>query len=592
MRSGITSQPVGRGEVTLTGSSVWITRLRDGRFRFTQGDRSFTWAHEGYLSLKGGGEIPFADAQSIELIPWESGLGKGIDATYRDFASSADLSFKTRVWIERTSDQILCEWIPLSFPDNLLCEGVYWPAAMEPLSPRSADGLQAYSVLPYQSGQILPVNWQTSITAEHRFGTVQGSMAWFGQVDRDASYSLIVETPWDAAYRVTHQAGGPTQELALRWLPSLGGFHDRRVVRYGIDGSGSDYGRLCAHYHAYVKRTRTLVPPLTQIASPPSPRRLLDGPVLERTIKVHVAAGSDLYDHERPECNDRITPFEHLHLEGVHLLLRGWGEGGHDNRHPDVLPPSQAAGGWEGLRALREAVSSLGLCDDVRHAYLDAPSYRDEEMVPLHDAPVCTCRAGGAHRRLCPSFAEGYLRRTITAILEHDLRPDEVCLSGFTEDVVECTHPEHLMSRRASLEAYRRCFAYLHSEGMLPSLEGFSDSLLPAVALVHQSPIQSHTGIAVPLVELVYHDAVVASYEVNSEASMLYTLLYAGLPRFKEGVDEGAAQKILEIQGTLAGVPMISHAFLESWERQRTRFADGTSVWIDLARGTWEISQD
>jgi hypothetical protein len=107
------------------------------------------------------------------------------------------------------------------------------------------------------------------------------------------------------------------------------------------------------------------------------------------------------------------------------------------------------------------------------------------------------------------------------------------------------------------------------------------------------SPLKSKGGIAVPLFNLVYHDAIMTPYD----SADLNGLLNAGVPQMSSrNRDEAPLQRVRRMAALhkrLALVEMTRHEFLDKDRRtERTTFADGTTVTVDWDSQTANIEPD
>jgi hypothetical protein len=112
-------------------------------------------------------------------------------------------------------------------------------------------------------------------------------------------------------------------------------------------------------------------------------------------------------------------------------------------------------------------------------------------------------------------------------------------------------------------------------------------------------------GIPIPLFGLVYHDAVMTPYSPGGgEARMnrddrpnwLYGMLNGGFPRAGlqsiEGVRE-ILNKMTALHKRVALQAMTNHEFLDTNnKKERTTFADGTTVTVDWETKTVQVSPE
>ncbi len=109
-------------------------------------------------------------------------------------------------------------------------------------------------------------------------------------------------------------------------------------------------------------------------------------------------------------------------------------------------------------------------------------------------------------------------------------------------------------------------------------------------------------GIPVPLFNLVYHDALLLPWSLGkgewgipqNDLGYLHGLANAGMPYLSLPPDEEELEQVRTMCALHKRVglsEMTNHEFLdESFRKQRTTFADGTTVTIDLDKDTFEIA--
>ena len=83
----------------------------------------------------------FAGAATVTHGRIETGTGVGVRSVFAGFAG-ADYAFETYIWIERSSGDVLCEWVPLrECGAEPRIDRVLWPA------PLSFDHADAHDVV-------------------------------------------------------------------------------------------------------------------------------------------------------------------------------------------------------------------------------------------------------------------------------------------------------------------------------------------------------------------------------------------------------------------------------------------------------------
>jgi hypothetical protein len=290
---------------------------------------------------------------------------------------------------------------------------------------------------------------------------------------------------------------------------------------------------------------------------------------------------------------------------------------GYDRQHPDELPPAPDAGGYEGMKRLEDACKQLGytfsLHDQYRDYYIDAPSYDPQFAVHEEDSsnpstefpgsrfgqfkrgtiPFMDHWMGGTQAYLNNRFMLGHLVKTYTSLFNHGIHPDGIYLDVFgyvppDEDF----NPEHPTSRTDAINARINCFNWSGANLGFVGTEAGCDWTVPYADYI--TPLKSNRAVPIPLYELVYHDAIIVTYSPDD----LRGFLNAGLPTF--GTERPLSPEMLSnvkrmaaLNKRLAMVEMTNHEFLgDDYRKERTTFADGTTVTVDWDAKTVQIDPD
>lgn len=322
------------------------------------------------------------------------------------------------------------------------------------------------------------------------------------------------------------------------------------------------------------------------------------------------------------DVNYRVTTFDELAqqlremksrgVDRAYVTLAGWPCLGYDRQHPDVLPPAPDAGGWEGLKRWVDTCKELGylynLHDQYRDYYVDAPSYDPQFAVHEEDAtsrptafpgtrfgtwkegciPFMDYWDGGKMAYLNARFAPGHLIKNYQLIFDRGIRMQGGYLDVFgyvppTEDF----NPEHPLTRADCMEYRAKCFRWVRNNLGIVGTEAGADWVVPYVD--YSSAANAGRCISAPLYGLVYHDAIVTPE--GGTGDHLRCLLNGGYPTV--GRNEESMQRMREIAALhrrVALLEMTNHEFLDkNHRRERSTFADGTTVSIDRDAGTVEI---
>jgi hypothetical protein len=598
--------------------------------RLTAATPSGTWttrpSFDGDLKLGDAagqevGSSRLSSAARRSAGPYRTGAVTGIKVSLAGFRAPAGPDVEARIdlfiGLEGKDEDLVCRI--LAEDGDARVRELFWPASFEPGAFESA-------VVPFMQGMWLPKDWPRAVRLYDSMSYGRGLyMPWWGFERRGAAVLVLLETPDDAGCRFDHPAGGPTS-IDVRWVHSLGRWSYPRVVRFAFLDSGGYVG-LAKRYRRHVVETGRFVTLREKIARNPLVARLVGAPIVHTSILYHVQPQSSYYDKKDPAKNHQLVTFDRRAAElkalsalGVgraYVHLDGWGVRGYDNLHPDILPPSPEAGGWDGMKRLADACDAFGFVfaihDQYRDYYLDAASYnpRNAQVGEAGRREFHATWYGGTQTYLCPSLAPGHVAKNHRAILDHGIKLRGAYLDVFA--VVppdECYNPEHPVTRSECLRFRGDGFDFVRSYGGVVSSEEPADWAVPKLDLVHHGPFPLDPnpgagpamGIPVPLFDLVYHDAILLPWSLGKGAwgipetdlGFLHGLGHAGLPYLSIApsaaeLDEVRTMCALNARAGL--LELVGHEFLGgSLRRQRFTYADGTVVTIDLDAGTWDIA--
>ncbi len=578
---------------------------------------------EGDLRVRHGSNtvsLRLASAGRKTITPYENGFQTGLKIELSEFRTGTialDLSLQLFLCFEGRGEDLVTTLIASDGADRVqLCD---WPA---PLVSSAFDT----TVVPYMQGMLLPKTWPEKTWLYDTMCFGRGLyQPWWGHQQAGAAMLVIIETPEDAGCHFDHPAGGPTT-IGPRWVHSLGRFAYPRRARFCFFEKGN-YVDLAKRYRQQAISTGRFVSLREKIARNPAVERLLGAPVVHTSILYHIQPDSSYYHKDDPAKNHQMVSFQAramdlqaLAAKGItnaYVHLDGWGLRGYDNLHPDVLPPCPEAGGWDGMKQFAEVCDQLGFLfaihDQYRDYYLDARSYQDRHTLLEESGrrPSGSTWYGGRQSVLCPSLAPGHVRKNHLAILDHGVKLRGAYLDVFS--VVppeECYNPEHPVTRIECLRYRGECLNSVRAWGGVVSSEEPSDWSVPYLDLVHHGPFALNPnpgkgpamGIPIPLFNLVYHDTLLMPWSLGrgewgipeKDWGFLHALANGGMPYL--GLNPGPedlerVRTVCALHRRVALVEMTRHEFLDSnWRRQRTTFADGTRVTIDLEKEQYEIT--
>src|SRR6266542_3789321 len=583
-----------------------------------------------------------ADARKIRIVPHDARFKTGVKiglTGWQHERNSLDLELFLTICLEGTDEELVFD--ASAREHETLLRQLDWPAALDA---RDVD----YTLLSNGRGTLLPRNWPKeyfpirSITPEGKIAVTDHSvlqshvieswsMSWWGFQKGKSAVMVIVETPDDAAYQFRHPAGGPTV-IGPRWRAQLGRFGYPRTARLVFFEKGN-YVDLAKRYRRYVRESGLFVSLREKIARTPAVNDLIGTPQTRVSILRNLKPDSDRYDTNDTSKNYSLTTFDDrarqlrdLKARGnerVLVFVSGWPHLGYDRRHPDSLPPPEQAGSWEGMKRLVDTCRELGypviFHDQYRDYYLDAPSFdrqfavhEEDSSLPPHQfpgsrfgdskegrIPFMRHWDGGKQAYLNARFQLGHLLKNYRLFFEHGVSPQ-----GIYIDVIgyvppdEDFNPEHPTTHTDAMRSEAAMLNWSRQNLGIVATEAGSDWVIPYVDTINQSGGGSK-AVLLPLYSLVYHDAVLVSYNSRDQKSLLLGLLNGGVPELPVlpgAVDEKALALIhamASLNRRVALLEMTNHEFLDrNYRKERTTFADGTRVTVDWEASTFKIEPE
>jgi hypothetical protein len=620
-------------------------------FATTVQDGATTWkmvpsTAEDLLVRANGDEfwLRLADARDIKVVPYRTGFKTGVKITLGDFRGAGheagrplDVRLFLTMALEGGDEDLTYEIAAVEGAATI--RELRWPTAIDG---REVDA----TVLSNDDGMLLPRDWPTSYHSIRRTkddtSVIQShlieswSMSWWGFQKGAAAMIVIVETPDDAAYTLSHPPGGPTS-MGPVWRPQLGHFAYLRSLRLAFLTKGN-YVDLCKRYRRHVMDTGQFVSLQEKIARSPLVKNLIGAPMAGGHVFTNIKPGGPRYDTKDPGKNYRVSTFAEqaarlrkLKADGfdrMNVSLGGWPNQGYDRQHPDGLPPTKEGGGWEGLKAFFDACQELGyvcwLHDQYRDYYPDAPSYDAQFAVQEEDSvrpptrfpgtrfhphdwkegytPFMNYWDGGTQAYLNNRYMLGHVQKNYRLMAAHGIHPQ-----GSYNDVFgyippdDDFNPEHPSTRTESMK-YRAevCNWVRHNLGIVGTEDG-ADWTVPYVDYVTSRDNRNAGSgnddtavgaIAVPLYELVYHDAVVTTYSPSNLRGFLHGSA-PSMPRREPTVDLDRVRQMAALHQRVGLLELTNHEFLDAARtKERTTFADGTTVTVDWKANTVAIAPE
>ena len=579
-----------------------------------------------------------AQAKTVRIVPYDAGFKTGVKISLSDWSQESiklDLRLSLTICLEGRDEDVVFD-IAASEQDATLRQ-LDWPGALDA---RDID----YTLLSNGRGTLLPRSWPKeyypirTITPEGKIAATDHSllqshvieswsMSWWGFQKGKSAMMIIVETPDDAAYQFRHPAGGPT-EIGPRWIAQLKRFNYPRSARMVFFDNGN-YVDMAKRYRRDAMDTGLFVSLREKIARSPAVADLIGTPQTRISILRNLSPDSDRYDTKDPTKNYSLTTFDERAkqlrelkargFERVLVFISGWPHLGYDRQHPDSLPPPEKAGGWEGFKRLTDTARELAypyiLHDQYRDYYLDAPSYDPQFAVREEDArlppqafpgsrfgdskqgdmPLMRHWDGGKQAYLNNRFWLGHMLKNYQLFFDHGIKPQ-----GIYNDVIGYVppdadfNPEHPTTRTEAMAGRAMTMTWARHNLGVVATEAGADWTIPYTDVINQSGGGSK-AILVPLYQLVYHDAVIVSFSARDQKSLLQGLLFGGAPELPIApVDDKTLSLIkamMALHKRVALLEMTKHEFLDAnYRKERTTFADGTTVTVDWDKSSFEIS--
>jgi hypothetical protein len=143
------------------------------------------------------------------------------------------------------------------------------------------------------------------------------------------------------------------------------------------------------------------------------------------------------------------------------------------------------------------------------------------------------------------------------------------------------------------MKSYADCFRWARRNLGIVGTEAGADWVIPYVD--YTSGANAGSVIPAPLYTLVYHDAVLTPE--GGTGDHLRCLLNGGYPSLPRNLDDPKSRDsfraICALHERVALLEMTKHEYLDGkYRKERSTFADGTTVTIDRDAGTFEIKPE
>jgi hypothetical protein len=631
----------------IKGKTSTVTlNQRDLSMRVQAGAVTWTFAASSGddMLIRSRGEesyVRLADAGSLQIEPYDAAFKTGVQIKLTQFRHTGllhggaplDLRLYLTVCLEGGDEDLVFD-ISAAEGESVVRQ-LDWPKELD------ARETFDHTVLSSRWGTLLPRNWPKefstirSITKEGKIAPTDSSvvesnlieswsMSWWGFQKGDAAMMVLVETPDDAAYKLRHPAGGPTV-MGPRWRAQLSKFAYPRALRMVFLPKGN-YVTMAKRYRRHVIDSGQFVSLKQKIAAQPLVAELIGTPHIRLHILTNYREGGFRWDPVNKDRNYRLVTFDQRAaelrklkqrgVERLYVCLAAWPYRGYDRQHPDAVPPAPEAGGWEGMKRFADTLRELNYLfvphEQYRDYYTDAPSFSEQFAIHEEDlgrppmifpgtrfgqskvgyVPYMDHWDGGLMTYLSPRFHLGHLKKNYRLMFEHGIRPQGAYLDvyGYIPPDQDF-NPQHPATRTDSMKARADCFRWVRNHLGLVGTEAAADWVIPYVDFGSANPGRG-TAIPVPLYQLVYHDAIVTPQSSGAGPNNLVGMLHGGVPQLwgrGEITEEAiaAVRQMAALHARVALLEMTNHEFLDKNHRkERTTFADGTTVTVDFDAGT------
>ncbi len=324
-------------------------------------------------------------------------------------------------------------------------------------------------------------------------------------------------------------------------------------------------------------------------------------------------------------------------IEKADFSLVGWNIKGHDGRWPQILPPEESLGGYDGLKELITEANKLGYritCHtNSTDAYNIAENFDKDDIILNKDGELVwrdAYWAGGKAYQICPECSVRLAKETLP-----DVRKLGFCGTHYI-DVITSVHPytchnkKHPLNKKQAVEKWNELFAYSKELFGGISCENACDHTLKDCNFVlyvsfFNGTLPPYVDESVPFWQIVYHGIVVSNpyaTTVNAPASgkerLLKLIEYGGRPclyYYSKFVSDGKnwisdndfiADTDEDIERTadlaadeyklLSPLSYLQYEFIEEHRKlsdkvYKTVYSDGTVVKVDYNSLTYEIKK-
>ena len=423
---------------------------------------------------------------------------------------------------------------------------------------------KGYVVVPVREGLLIPSD--SGVAFSHRFGTsdYEGChMNMIGLVKNGAAMLVTWSDPY-LAIEVKSALDPGGQKLATSAVLK----NSAKSLRVTVLGKG-DYNAIAAAYRQVARASGMLDTWDRKIRQNPERAKYIGA----SNVKLWQALQRRMNEDSTAEVSVRVNwtfdeaaqVAEHvkndLKMDKVLFGLGGWTKRGYDNQHPDILPAAPELGGDTGFADCARRVMKLGYLfsphDNYQDMYHDSPSFSEEFIMKNADGSLTKGGQwnGGRAYITCSRKAVELARRpqNLPAVQKLTGANSYFIDTTYAAGLYECFDPNHPLTKaddlkwKVAISDYaREVFGSFGSEDgrewAIPHADYFEGITgVSGASFATRNLLTETGGVAIPLFELVYHDAIAAygkyGYDANRAAEYALnhmilgrTLNYHNLP--------------------------------------------------------------
>jgi len=486
-------------------------------------------------------------------------------------------------WISFSIEDIDEQLPSLIFPPYIESEKLVIPRNIGQLHSEKAWSMESTFVMP-ASGWCM--RW---------FGGLKGNNGWIGIIDEGYGDSGLYYSNLSAC---------------AAWQKTLGKWQGKKTVIFGFSDNG--YVGLAKLYRHYAKENGLFKSLRQKIEEVPSVKNLIGGRCIS-FFQSHTYHKENFYlglQPVPPDADEKdgkvqvqishkdvaniIAEAKQAGMKQGYFNLRGWLDGGYDETHPDVWPPEPALGSIDEFKKVTTENDPFLtiLHDNYQDMYARVPSFPKWVMRTPDGRP----KAGGTwHGGRCyiinSEKSMEYVKRNWENLKTLGLRGaflDTIGGAHLQEDY----DPDHMLTRTQDAEAKLDIAKFYKDKGMVVGTEYGADFCIN-LADFFETRTPRIPGFSIPLLQLVYHDAVVThryksgtdDFDASSDIEDImwgYAKLWpaGNLENWRKNIDGFKKSFCVDEFHSRVGLDeMVNHKYLNSEGTiEQTEFSSGLSV--------------